>query len=137
MIQKENNMKFESPTGQGIRSDAEGDGHHGSRRGNRKHNGIDTKGKVGQPVYAPHEGIITRESLPYHDDLKWRGVQLVHKRITSKLWYMRPLDGIIGRAVIAGQIIGTLQDIGLKYNGVTPHVHWRIVEIDPELLLKT
>ena len=129
-------MKFVSPTGQGIRNDIAGQGYHGAPRGNRLHIGCDYAGVAGQQVYAPHDGVIVRESLPYADDLFWRGVLLVHKRITSKLWYLRPSNNIIGKTVSAGDIIGILQDIGGKYRGATPHIHWRIVECDPELLLK-
>ena len=128
-------MKFINPTGKDIRNDAGGAGHFGAGRGNKRHDGVDFAADTGQVVVAFHSGLIPSESLPYGDDLRWRGVSLVNKRIETKMWYLDPYPEVIGAWVEAGQPIGTAQNIGLKYKGVTPHVHVRIVKCDPMLLL--
>jgi hypothetical protein len=121
-----------NPTGLGIRNDAKGYGHHGAPRGNRKHDGVDLKCTKGQDILMPVDGIIVRESLPYKSDLKWRGVYIVNPRIEIKMWYL--ISDMIGKEIKVGSIIGEAQDIGEKYEGVTPHIHLRIVKIDPMLL---
>lgn len=129
-------MRFVNPTGKGIRNDAGGQGYHGAPRGTRKHDGIDYAADVDQIVVAVHEGLIPRESLPYGNDLRWRGVHIIHERIETKMWYLRPFSEVIGTEVRAGQAIGFAQNIGEKegYEGVTPHIHVRIVKIDPTLV---
>lgn len=130
-------MLFVNPTGMGMRNDAGGQGHFGARRGTRTHNGVDYACVPGQSIYAPHDGKIVRESLPYASDSRWRGVMLVHKRITTKLWYMQPAVGIVGQNVKANQIIGIAQDISKKegYEKCGPHIHLKIEKIDPLIVM--
>ena len=127
-------MHLINPTGKGIRNDSKGLGHHGAPRGHRRHDGIDLICKPGQSILMPVDGILVRESLPYKDDLRWRGVYIVNPRIEIKMWYFIP-GYVIGKERKAGSVIGAAQDIGEKYEGVTPHIHLRICKIDPMLLL--
>jgi len=125
---------FVNPTGLSIRNDSKGLGHHGAPRGLRKHNGIDLLCTPNQPIKMPVAGIIVRESLPYKDNLEWRGVHIVSDRIELKLWYFLPDLNLIGSYVRLGDIIGYAQDISRKYSGVLPHVHLRVVTVDPMLI---
>lgn len=127
-------MQFMNPTGKGVRNDAEGSGLFGARRGKRRHNGIDFICIPGQVIIMPVAGTIVRESLPYKDDLKWRGVYIVGKRIELQMWYFTPHAHLIGQRCDAGDDIGVAQDIGDKYEGMLAHIHMRIVKIDPALL---
>lgn len=129
-------MRFVNPINSGIRNDPGGSGYHGAPRGTRRHNGVDFACNRGENVLMPVSGTIVRESLPYKDDLKWRGVHIVNDRIEIKVWYLEPRVGIIGNTYEAGKVIGVAQDIGEKkgYDNVTPHIHLRIVRIDPLLL---
>lgn len=115
--------------------DAEGSGLYGAARGSRLHNGIDLEGTPGQKVVMPFDGIITRVSFPYADDTSWCGVKIVGARCIAKLWYMLPLPGVLGKQFKAGDEIGLLQDISLRYEGVKPHIHFKIEKIDPVFLL--
>ena len=126
-------MKLISPTGMGIRNDSKGLGHHGAPRGHRTHDGIDLRCEPGQSILMPVDGILVRESLPYKDDLRWRGVYIFNSRIEIKMWYMCT-NYKFGKEYKAGSIIGAAQNIGEKYEGVTPHIHLRIVKCDPMLL---
>ena len=125
-------MKLINPTGKGIRNDSKGLGHHGAPRGHRKHDGVDFECIPGQGIFMPVDGILARESLPYKDDLRWRGVYIFNPRIEIKMWYFVP--NLLGMELKAGTVIGIAQDIGEKYEGVTPHIHLRITRIDPMLL---
>jgi hypothetical protein len=87
----------------------------------------------GQNILMPVDGLIARISLPYKDDLKWQGALIVNSRIEIKMWYFHPIAEI-GKEYKIGEVIGVAQDIGEKYEGVTPHIHLRIVKIDPMLL---
>ena len=127
-------MQFMNPTGKGVRNDAEGSGLFGARRGKRRHNGIDFICISGQVIIMPVAGTIVRESLPYKDDLKWRGVYIVGKRIELQMWYFIPYSYAIGQYCDVGDAIGHAQDIGEKYDSVMPHIHLRIVKVDPALL---
>ncbi len=125
-------MRLINPTGKGIRNDSRGLGHHGAPRGHRKHDGVDLMCEVGQDILMPVNGIITRVSMPYKDDDRWLGAYIVNPRIEIKMWYFIPT--LLGMELKAGTVIGTAQDIGIKYDGVTPHIHFRICKIDPCLL---
>lgn len=129
-------MFYVNPTGGGIRNDNRGLGHHGAPRGNRTHDGVDLVATKGQDILMPVDGIMIRESLPYSDDLKWRGAHIYNPRIEVKMWYFLPDLELIGKELKAGSIIGVAQNIGEKYEGVTPHLHLRIVKIDPMLLFR-
>ena len=130
------NFVFVNPTGRGVRMDGGGDGRHGAPRGKRKHDGLDFACIPGQAVLMPVDGQIVRVSLPYKYDTNWRGVHIYHKRIELKMWYFKPDLGFIGRVCDAGEIIGYAQDISQRYENVTPHIHLRIVKIDPLLLFR-
>jgi len=127
-------MQIINPTGLGIRNDSGGSGSHGSKRGSRIHNGVDFKCVKDQAILMPVDGLISRESLPYKDDLKWRGVYIYNERIEIQMWYFIPFKSVIGKIITVGQVIGYAQDIGEKYEGVTAHIHVRIIKIDPLLL---
>ncbi len=126
-------MQILNPTGKGIRNDKAGLGHYGAPRGRRKHDGVDLMCNVGQDILMPVDGIITRVSMPYADDDRWLGAYIVNPRIEIKMWYFVPT--LLGMKLKAGTVIGTAQDIGIKYEGVTPHIHFRVCRIDPMLIL--
>lgn len=113
-----------------IRMDSAGSGRFGSSRsgGTRKHAGVDLLVTKGQPVFAPLNGTITRQAYPYANDRKFTGLHLTTSDgFKVKIFYMQPLPGIIGKAVKAGDQIGTAQDISEKYSSrMKPHIHVEI-----------
>lgn len=109
-----------------IRNDAGGSGRYGASRdgGKRKHNGVDYSVKEGQEIKAPEDGLLVRKSYPYANDLRWEG--FLFKGDSGKqlkVFYAKPLEALIGKRVKAGQTLATAQNIGNKYQGVTPHIH--------------
>jgi murein DD-endopeptidase MepM/ murein hydrolase activator NlpD len=130
-----------SPTGKNlIRNDEMGDGHFGSKRGDRTHKGIDLLCIPGQTIVSPIHGHVVRVAQPY-EDASFLGLVIRNPNISIKLFYFIPL-GIVGKWVKAGEPIGTAQNIGLRYKDVNtgevkmkPHIHMEIERIDPEPLL--
>lgn len=126
-----------SPTGKGIRiSDALGMGRYGAPRGDRRHLGTDYVCTPGQNVVAPIAGIVEREARPYVEG-HYSGVLISARHMSVKMFYFKPKPGIIGKAVVQGDTIGTAQDISKKkkdYKGMIPHVHLEIISIDPAIL---
>ncbi len=57
-----------------------------------------------------------------------------------KLFYLDPLKEIVGRTVKQGELIGTAQDLTIKYPGITNHIHFEIsfkgAQVDPSRFLE-
>ena len=116
-----------SPTGKGIRSDAEGDGGYGSARGSRRHNGVDYLCDVGQPIKAPFNMVIVRHSHPYTDP-EMDGVAWKSGNSTGRMWYFIPFESVIGEKVNEGEIIGHAQSVS-EYHGLPlmgDHIHFKV-----------
>lgn len=130
-----------SPTGKTkLRKDSRGSGAFGAPRrrddgSTYTHKGVDLECKVGQEIRMPVTGQITREARPYVSDPRWRGVYISALRAEMKIFYMLPIPELVGTTVREGEVIGHAQDIGIKYDGVTPHIHLEIVSLDPLILL--
>lgn len=138
-----------SPTGKGVRVDDAGDGHFGAPRSKTKtvngvkknfpykHRGTDFTGTPGQTVWAPIDGYVVRNWYPYASDLTWRGCVIEGEVFTIIVGYVEVNQDLIGRFVHQRQVIGTLQDIGLRYPGAHAHVHMEIKDVvkNPELFL--
>lgn len=133
-------MYFMNPTGKKIRHDARGAGHYGARRTKivagktvvYRHDGTDYEAEPGQVVIAPFTGIIEREARPYAG---YSGLVLAGTRARAKLFYVKPDPELMGKSVKLGHRLGLAQDISKKYPGMTPHVHFRITSLDPEMLI--
>jgi hypothetical protein len=52
-----------------------------------------------------------------------------------KMFYFEPLRGVLFKKVEEGQVIGAAQDISVKYEGITPHIHLEITSINPEVFI--
>lgn len=108
-----------------IRKDSGGDGNYQSSRTNEKgvHQGVDLSVTVGQPIYAPFEGMIVRKALPYTNDSRYSGLLLSGDFGQEvKIFYINPLK--VGERVNGGELIGTAQNIRAKYTrNVTNHIH--------------
>lgn len=126
-----------SPTGKPVRlQDAHGKGCYGAPRGNRIHRGADFICDPGQEVVCPlYEARVERVSKPYAADLRWSGLKLRNAHLELFLWYLEPLAGIVGQWIHQGDVIGHAQDISIKYEGITPHVHLEIESINPVLFI--
>lgn len=119
-------------------SDAWGSGQFGAQRnkGERTHNGLDIVVKSGDKIYAPFRGTIIREAVPYKNDKSYRGI--VVKGLGEwagfeiKIFYT---EGLLSGEVKKGDVIGTAQDLTIKYPKITNHIHVEVTKnnqrIDP------
>ena len=130
-----------SPTGHGVRGiDVWGQGRYGAPRdkGTRIHPGSDFVCIPGQDVVSPINGVVVREKIPYATPSKgilFGGLLIKNSDCEITMFYFEPLREVIKMPVAKGQVIGTAQDIGLRYPGIIPHVHLEFTSINPELFI--
>jgi len=130
-----------NPTGGCVRAcDSFGCGGFGASRdgGSRRHMGTDFLATAGQDVLAPTSGTLTRAvNRVYASDPRYTGFVLSGTSgFTMKGFYVATDPSLIGTHVTAGDVLGTAQDLGLKYPGISNHVHLQIMDptgafIDP------
>ena len=121
---------FHAVTSGAVRgTDRYGSGKFGVSRdgGKRSHQGLDLVAFPGEKVLSPIEGIVVREARPYRDDPKYGGLVISGtgdwKGFEVKMFYVQGIK--MGR-VRAGEVVGTAQDLGKKYPGITNHVHMEV-----------
>ncbi len=130
-----------NPTGGSIRNDRGGSGVFGSARKKEingrtvryRHRGVDYACIPGQEVWIPFTAVIIRHKNPYEG---YHGVLFRGKGIVGTLFYVDVSEDLIGKEMKEGEIIGRAEDISKKYAFVTPHVHFQIDKIDPEILIR-
>lgn len=136
-----------SPTGLGIRNDAEGFGYFDAPRGRRKHDGTDFLCAPGTEVVFPFDnGKILRIAYPYSGDTELSGVygRAIErgKLLYFKMFYFLPRLDVLQLDFKQGDMLGVAQDVTVKYvkPGVPcemkPHVHLEIDRIDPTILME-
>lgn len=119
-------------------TDGAGSGEYGASRdgGNRTHNGIDILATPDALVYAPYDSLIVSRSKPYSSgplSNTLSGAKLRSSFGEFKIFYFAPFPNLIGKRVIAGEPIGTVQDVTLRYpnQGMQPHLHIELRLPDP------
>ncbi len=106
--------------------DAWGSGQFGAQRdkGERTHKGLDIVAKVDDNVYAPFDGDIVREAVPYKDDNSYRGIVIKGSGdwigYEMKIFYV---EGLLSGGVTKGQTIGKAQNLNIRYPNITNHIH--------------
>lgn len=116
-----------SPTGRGIRSDSEGDGNYGARRGDRRHNGVDYLCDEGQDIVAPFDMLIERKAYP-NRDMIMSGISWSSGRSSGRMFYFQPFIDLIGCHVKEGAVIGKAQSVSGYYDlpQMEDHIHFQI-----------
>ena len=104
-----------------------GSGQYGASRGSRRHRGLDIKVRPKEKVYAPIPGTIVQEAIPYANDPYYRGLLIrgdgEWQNYEIKIFYIL---GIKSGWASAGEQIGTAQNLGFKYPGITNHLHLEV-----------
>lgn len=109
--------------------DGWGCGSFGSNRSGHTHKGLDIKTVVGQEIYAPISGTVTRFPFPYSGDLTYTGIEIKNELFLVKIFYCSPLVAVNAK-VTQGQLIAKAQNIALKYSAtMTNHVHVEVYDI--------
>ena len=101
----------------------------------RPHYGIDVAGPVGQPVYAPADGIVTL----YVADMYYSGGTMIIDHgfgVSSTFLHLDKSHVEVGQNVKQGDLVADIGDTG-RVTG--PHLDWRMnwyeKRIDPALLV--
>ncbi len=101
----------------------------------RPHFGIDVAGPVGQPVYAPADGLVTL----FVPDMYYSGGTLIVDHghgVSSTFLHLHKAHVKAGDSVKQGQLIAEIGGTG-RVTG--PHLDWRMnwheKRVDPELLV--
>lgn len=115
-------------------ADVHGSGaYHASRDGGaRRHKGVDIALPPGAEVASVASGVVTHLGYAYRNDRRYRTIEVTTPYgYKVKHLYVLPDTRLkLGDAVVAGRTpVGSMQDIGVKYPGITNHVH--VVVIDP------
>lgn len=116
--------------------DAHGSGAYLARRGKtRKHKGIDYAAWPKTKICSHVFGTVTKLGYCYGDDLTYRYVQITDDNdIDFRFFYLNPLVKPDDK-VKAGTIIGEVQDLRDRYEGITPHFHFEVkkdgMHLDP------
>ncbi|MHA2068416.1 MAG: hypothetical protein ACXABY_28975 [Candidatus Thorarchaeota archaeon] len=121
-------MKFWiNPTGQGVRTDASGDGTFGAKRGERFHLGTDFVADAGQGIVAPVDSQYRRKvARVYSGDPTYTGMELETKEFMITFFYVSPSINHLD-FVKAGELIGLAQDINAKHGDpMINHVHMQV-----------
>lgn len=139
------NTRLKNPIKKGSirKRDKWGKGHYGAARGKRLHNGIDIVAPLGADVFSPINAKVVRLSYPYAKDLSYTGLLLegigIHKGYSIKIFYIKPLSNMKGKILTIGEKIGSVQDLTIKYPGITNHIHIEVkfngIKKNPKLFI--
>lgn len=95
---------------------------NGQRVAGRRHEGVDIRGKIGDPVLAPEGGIAYVKNAPgglgLYVEIK------ADSGARNLLAHLSDASIKSGSRVEAGQLVGLLGDSG-NAKGGTPHLHWQ------------
>lgn len=106
-------------------ADCFGSGHYGASRGSRKHVGLDYACYPGSAIYPDKDGCVTKIGYPYGDDLSFRYIEIEDDAgYRARYFYVQPKESLkVGDFVHNDEIIGHSQELGVRYPGITEHVH--------------
>jgi len=124
-----------SPTGgKTVRMDSKGSGKFGALRGHRFHYGLDWLCTPGQNLVAPFAGKVLRILYPYENDKHYKGIEILQAHLITRINYIEPCV-TAGQRVKKGEVIGTAQDVSIKYGkDMNSHTHQEVY-VNPEVLI--
>lgn len=115
--------------------DLHGSGEFGAPRGSRKHAGVDLACWPGSKVCALTHGKVTKLGYPYNPTDPKKGhlryVEVTFDSTRFRYFYIEP-SVEVGQSVNAFDILGVSQDLTSVYAGITPHVHFEIINAEGE-----
>lgn len=118
--------------------DNHGSGAYQAPRSYGKHNGIDYAVLPASLVLANTAGLVTKLGYMYADDLSYRYVRMkTLLGYTVTYGYVEPAVDL-GARVTKDTVLGEVQDIAKRYEGITQHIHVSVKDpqgkyINPEV----
>lgn len=112
--------------------DTFGSGAFHASRGSRSHNGVDFAAYPGSRAHTVLGGTVTKLGTAYRDTPNYRYVQVTD--VDGNDWryfYVKP-GVMVGDDLHAGDFIGIVQDLDLRYKAITPHIHLEVITPDGE-----
>lgn len=107
-----------------------GSGHYGASRGSRTHHGVDYAALPKSRLLSPVEGVVTKLGHPYADDLGYRYVEVTDmQEFKWRFFYVKP-SVIVDDIIRLNSSLGFVQDLDLRYKGITNHIHLEIKNSD-------
>jgi murein DD-endopeptidase MepM/ murein hydrolase activator NlpD len=105
------------------------------RSGGRKHRGVDPICKAGIDINPVIPGIVTKIGYPYNPEDEKKGhLRYVEVKMDDsstdlrlRYHYIKPTVQV-GDEVNLSTIIGFSQDLTKIFPGITPHVHFEVIE---------
>lgn len=136
LIKKSSNKLKKIVKNQLIRGDDDfGSGAFGANRSGHTHQGIDIITNVGENIYSPISGKVTRFPSPYANETAWTGIEIVNDKYSVKIFYVKPIVSI-SKIVEPGEQIAIAQNIKLKYGQtMTNHAHLEVRDSKTQQLL--
>lgn len=109
-------------------NDAHGSGAYLASRGDRQHKGVDFACYPGSELLSMCHGTITRFGFPYSHHPDYRYVEVTDSNaLKFRFFYVQPNPDLsVGDKVKPGDILGTSQDLGRIYGGITNHIHFEV-----------
>ncbi len=115
-------------------ADKHGCGLWGAPRGTRRHHGLDLLALVGEAVLSPVTGRVNRVGIAYSDTDYYKILDIIPAGLDGylvRIFYASPNHAFApGAKVLAGDVIGSAQDIGARYPGIMNHIHLEVVTPD-------
>ena len=97
-----------------------------------KHQGIDLLAEIDQPILSRTDGVVTQNrGIVYDDTDFYRYVEVKSEDGARHRYFYVTKGPKPGTKVTRGEIIGSTQDIGVRYNTATQriqnHIHYEIM----------
>lgn len=110
-------------------------------RGDRRHEGVDIKTKLGTPIFSFSSGVVEKIGYPYVGDWFYRLVDIRDELgVLWRYFYVEP-EVKVGDKIEAHDRIGVAQDVSVKYNTrtkkMTPHIHFQMEAADGSIINPT
>lgn len=110
-------------------SDKWGSGDFNAPRGKRKHRGIDFAAYPGTLVHPEFGGIVTKIGLAYSGE-HYTYVEVEDGwKFKARYFYIKPAV-IKGQVVGREDVLGSVQKLDTKFEGITEHVHFEVRDPD-------
>lgn len=92
----------------------------------RKHTGVDFAAEPGALLLSPVQGVVTKWKQVYRDTERYHYVQVTDMEGRQhRFYYIEPILEV-GNSVEPGDTLGVVQNMELRYPGITNHVHYEI-----------